>query len=76
MNLVYIEWADAATTNGWTYKEDTGLMQVRSVGWLVAQDKKTLTIATSQSKGGKFLDPLTIPRHSISHIGTVRKYPK
>ena len=76
MKLIYIEWKDAATSAGWTYKEDTGLMDVRSVGWLVKQDKTTLTIATSQSKYGKFLDPLAIPKHSISKMKFLKEYPE
>ena len=75
MNLIYVEWKDAATSSGWNYKEDTGLMNVRSVGWLVKQDKTTLTITTSQSKYGKFLDPLSIPKHSISQMKVLKRYP-
>ena len=76
MKLIYVEWKDACTSHGWNYNEGMELMDVRTVGWVVQQDKTTVTIATSQSKGGKFLDPITIPKHSITKMKTLKRYPE
>ena len=72
MIAISIDWKDAASSGGWRYPEDTGLMKVKTIGWLLAQDKDTVTISTCASDGGKFLDALTIPRKSISKMKRIR----
>ena len=75
MKLVYLEWEDAATTRGWSHHDDNGLMLIRSVGWLLKQNKQFLTLTTSESKEGRVLDAIAIPKHSITKFKILKRYP-
>lgn len=71
--VVEIEWVDAASARGWcrakeATDEDGGLSRVFSVGFLVAQDKQSVSISTSRDCGGKFVDILSIPRAAITKM--------
>jgi len=67
MKIVYVEWIDAASTKGWNSKESVkGTMPIRSVGFLVESTKGVITLSTSQSEDTDFMDPLSIPRSTIT----------
>lgn len=69
-NVVLITWVDSNSGAGWEYGEvDNELKPIHSIGFLVACDKKAVTITTSltNSLRGK-LDPLTIPYGAILKI--------
>lgn len=75
--IVEVEWLDAASGRGWctaaqAVGEDSGLSHVTSIGFLVAQDKLSVSISTSWDDGGKFMDVLSIPRAAITEM-KVRK---
>lgn len=50
MKVVSIEWLDAASIAGWHTKDALGLVTIRSVGWLVSEDKQKITVAASYDK--------------------------
>jgi len=61
-----IEWEDSQSTYGWQpplVNEPSAM--IVSVGLLVDANKKTVTISTSKSSGGRYVDSLTIPRSAI-----------
>jgi len=47
--LVYIEWLDATTDNGWTDKLDLKTHLIKSVGWLVEETKTEVLLAADLS---------------------------
>ena len=75
MNVVYVEWRDASSSTGWQTPDKDETASICSVGWLVNKTKKTITISNSQSKYGKFLDQLNIPRGWVKKYKILKRYP-
>ena len=73
MKLVSFEWIDSSTTFGWQPPEKNETVVIRSVGWLVNKTPKTITISSSQSKYGKFLDQVNVPRFAIRNYRILRE---
>lgn len=84
MKLVLIEWIDAhgPKVKSWRSLEDirhdNRRLLIRSVGWLVASDKETLTILPhiySEESGAEIhgQGELVIPRRSIRKEVVLRK---
>ena len=44
-DIAYIEWDDACADAGWEITEKTDIHHVATVGFIVAEDKKAITIA-------------------------------
>jgi len=75
MRLFLIEWEDASTRSGWQWlediKEDTNLLMIRSVGWVVYEDKNQLILGSHISgERNKTIqlgisDCMSIPKSSI-----------
>lgn len=65
--IVRLTWIDSAATYGWVNKDDEniGISEIHSIGYVVREDKKTITISTSWNTGSRFMDPLTIPKCCI-----------
>lgn len=57
--LVYIEWIDATTEDGWSPKIDLQAHLIKSVGWLVNETKNEVVLA------GDFSPPDTNRRIAI-----------
>ena len=75
MNLVLVEWADAAFMQGWGSKEHAQHHResnIASVGILVHEDCDRVTIVQSLSDRDDFGDGITIPRVCIKRIRTLR----
>jgi hypothetical protein len=78
--LVEVEWIDSASTNGWQrrgeidqeQKQDGGLVECRTVGYLLSKDKRSLRLAQSQSSHGAVAEICAIPRSCIRSIREVR----
>jgi hypothetical protein len=70
--VVYLEWDDSGSYNGWHDPGDGVACKIRSIGTLVRSDKKTITISTSHSHYGHYMDQLTIPRVAITKLRKVK----
>ena len=44
-DIAYIEWDDACADAGWELTEKTDIHHVSTIGFVVAEDKKAITIA-------------------------------
>ena len=69
--LVLVEWDDAAGSILWFPEEsarDMKGIEVCSVGWLVAQNKRYVTIASSKNDQGEFSDRNSIPKGCLRKI--------
>lgn len=66
-SLLLVEWVDSLGGGGWvgpeTFKAEVS--QCVSIGMLVHQDKKSITVAGTFSERGGWCDPITIPKCSI-----------
>ena len=51
MKLVYIEWVDATTSDGWEKFDihQHGIDYCKSVGWLLHEDKQQIVMASTVS---------------------------
>ncbi len=67
--LVSLEWVDSQSTYGWREAEADDLpCRIKTVGILVSETKKCMTISSSMSAGMRFTDKLTIPKEVIKKI--------
>lgn len=64
---LYLEWVDSCAIKGWNRIEGLDLTETKicSIGYLVYEDKNSVTITTSMSTNNSFMDPLIIPKCSI-----------
>jgi hypothetical protein len=67
---VWVKWVDSSSRHGWhDAKSVVALMTAESLGWLIAEDDKTVTIALSGVFDGSSSHPwghlLTIPLCSV-----------
>lgn len=70
-----IKWKDSSTHRGWReIGGDHIASDITSVGWLVNQTPKTVTITTSISHCGNVVDPLTIPREAVTKMTKLKNY--
>ena len=65
---VHIVWQDSHSEQVWSAAKeiDDDITPVTSIGWLIKETEKTITISTSRTKEDVFADPLTIPKFAIS----------
>ena len=79
--IVIVDWEDAHNSDGWVDVDQlTGELPVaRSIGWVILESKKSITIAPSVMfdtgiKGilDRVADEITIPRGCIRRIVDVR----
>jgi hypothetical protein len=75
LNVVYLEWYDSCSSTGWEEKGDDSYSKIRTVGILVSENKKCLTVSTSKSIHKHFMDKLTIPKVCITKRKKVRFNP-
>ena len=69
--VVRVGWLDAASADGWRKgiegkKNDVDFIQ--SVGILVSKTNNALTLSTSISQWGNFVDQITIPARAIIKV--------
>lgn len=66
--IVYLEWVDSHTVDGWLdddeVKKDCKMSKICSVGYLVSETDKEITITTSYWDD-EVMSPLTIPKRAI-----------
>lgn len=66
--IVRVTWTDSCADFGWrklASVEPDQFSTIDSVGWLVRDDKRSITITTSVSSVGSCMDPLVIPKVAI-----------
>lgn len=70
-----IIWIDSSSFNGWSEIDHPmhSLATITTIGWLVREDKKSVTISSGLSETGKICCSLTIPRSAILKF---KKLPK
>lgn len=76
MHPAYIvRWRDSSTLRGWRAVDDDAheVATITSIGWLVRQTPKTVTVTTSISECGNAVDAISIPREAITKM-TKLKY--
>ncbi len=68
LELVSVEWFDACSRDPWTPIEDSkGCPKVcYSVGYLIHNDKDSITVAGTVSEDGDACCAITIPKRSIT----------
>jgi len=64
---IYLEWDDARGRNGWFSNDEilNGPFTIKTIGYLVKEDRTHITVTTSISKSDYKVDPLTIPKSTI-----------
>jgi hypothetical protein len=67
LRIVVITWVDSHSFEGWVDKDDLDRDEVtiQSVGYLIKETTRALTITTSVSSADNYLSPLQIPLESI-----------
>lgn len=71
--LVLVDWLDSHIRAGWRDDHDEGQPAVcRSVGWLVAKDRRRITLVQSLANNGEAADSITIPRAAVTRMRTLR----
>lgn len=66
--LLYVEWEDACSfDNTWGPKQryEGHLDYIQSVGFVVAETKKSITLCASKAQSGNYCSDITIPKSCI-----------
>jgi hypothetical protein len=78
VELVLVEWLDSRRGEGWTCLEDLQsdleATRCKSVGWIIARDSKSLTLAGHFAENPKQVcGDMTIPAKAILNISYLSK---
>jgi hypothetical protein len=68
LKLTYVEWQDSCCSPGWDSPHGDEPLTIRSFGILVRKGKQSVTLSTSRSMNGRYMDQLTIPRSAIREM--------
>lgn len=68
--LVMVQWDDSASNSSWVFKEDAkpGLLSCRTVGFVLEDNKKHLSLYCTDCENGKISDQTCIPRSCVRKI--------
>jgi hypothetical protein len=72
-----VKWRDSAANRGWRSIDDPAhdeVAEITSVGWLVRQTPRTISLTTSISGQGNVMDTLSIPRECITKMQRLKNY--
>ena len=69
---IYCEWLDASTHAGWHKAEETDLVLVKTLGWLMFEDKEKITVAASYDENRYCVSSNTIPKKWIKKRRYIR----
>lgn len=71
-----VKWRDSSSLRGWRSIDDPahGTGMITSVGWVIQQTPKTVTITTSISECGNVVDAIAIPREAIVKMTKLKNY--
>ena len=72
--IVLIEWEDSNVAHGWIPKDiqDDALAHCKTVGFVVAEDDKKITVTLGESNYNNTMERLTIAKSSITSIKEMR----
>ena len=72
--VVIVDWLDSQSYRGWQHQnEGFEPARCRSIGFVVREDKKSLTLTTSRALDNPdVMDPLTIPKGAITRRRKVK----
>lgn len=74
IKIVKVDWQDITSHSGWHLAEDNSLLNITSVGFLIAANKHGIIIAQSLSpENDRVAESLTIPRSVITKIITISR---
>lgn len=75
MDLIWIQWMDSASADGWHREEDLERepLVCESVGWLVLENDKMRVLAGSISDSDQFAVLMYIPNVSVLKIKRLTK---
>ena len=67
MKAIYLEWEDSASVTGWQWYDGSMVLHVVTIGFLVGEDGKSVTISSSYDANAdpKFADIMSIPKSAI-----------
>jgi hypothetical protein len=74
MPIALVAWEDSRSLGGWhtpdQWREQLaeGLIECRSVGYVLHQDETRLVLAQSQGRSGEVADCLDIPRSAVRSV--------
>lgn len=71
--LVYVHWVDACSTDGWTSLSNVTplMMETYTVGYLVAENKEGIAIASTINESNDACCIMHIPKKWIKAKGTL-----
>lgn len=72
-----VKWRDSFTLSGWKSIDDprhSEVAVITSVGWLIKQTPRTLTLTTSISECGNVTDAIAIPREAVMKMTKLKNY--
>ncbi len=71
--IVLIDWEDSNVSHGWIPTEEPDeLAQCQTVGFVVSEDKRKITVTLGNSNYGTTMERLTIPKVCIQSIKEMR----
>lgn len=70
MRLAIVEWLDAVADCGWTESREVPKpARIWSAGWVVANTREHITLATSADEGSEIVNAtMTIPRGMVVSV--------
>ena len=76
--LIYLRWLDSAIELEWSRvsKEDTGLTEIETVGYLILEDENHIQVAQSSYKDIKYSAIQSIPKSVILDRRVLQKSKK
>ena len=75
-SIVVVDWLDANSYGaGWKHKEelDGQLLKCSTVGWLMRDDKKTISMAATASEDEFVTDACVIPKSFITKVTVLKR---
>lgn len=64
-----VKWRDSASLAGWKHiSTQHSVSEITSIGWMIRQDKRSLTLTTSISDCASTMDAITIPREAVTRM--------
>ena len=73
--MVLIEWLDSNIMHGWRTEEEVKediLAHCKTIGFLIAQNDKCITLTMGISDFGSVLESITIPKGCIKSMRELR----
>ena len=72
LDIVYVEWDDSESSYGWREPETEKPKAIKSFGILVDKNKNGVSISTSKTDYGKYVDQMWIPASAIRKFRKIK----